>query len=113
MLVAAVGFAMYKYKIQLNWQAALIAILTVVASIFISKSIYDTSYDGQMYHMLAISFLKNNWNPLYNPEFPLSIWIQYYAKASWMLGTYLYVLTPSIEAGKAINLISAVASAFG
>ncbi|WP_201318150.1 hypothetical protein [Paenibacillus sp. EPM92] len=106
------GIAMHRWGISFARTSYALAILGVILSLFMSTSILDTSYDGQVYHILAISSIKEGWNPLYHSAFPLSIWIEHYAKAPWLLAAFFYAYWPSIEVGKATNVICWLASFF-
>lgn len=92
------------------------AALTVAISVFalaitglIAQSIFDTSYDGQNYHMSAILGLMEGWRPLLQneptaPELH-SIWVDTYPKSAWIIQATWSQLT-SLEASKNLNLIA-------
>lgn len=94
-----------------------IAFLILIILTTISSYIYDFSCDGNAYHKLAIGYIKNGWNPtFYNssdfntinkivPNDYQSIWIDHYAKASWLFGATIYSLTNNIESAKVITLL--------
>ncbi|MBD0378919.1 hypothetical protein [Paenibacillus sedimenti] len=75
-----------------------------------SGLIYDTSFDGQGYHQLAAFSIHNGWNPIYEPEFHDSLWVNHYPKGIWVLAAAIYTLTGHLESGKAVNLIVMIAS---
>lgn len=99
---------------------ALIAVwlvITLVASVLISSGFFDISYDGQGYHLEAIIQLSQGWNPFYEttasdilPMKDIVAQVNYFPRFSWFVSTPIYQLTDSIETGKAISIILAVAT---
>ncbi|MBE9009079.1 hypothetical protein IQ250_02535 [Pseudanabaenaceae cyanobacterium LEGE 13415] len=90
-----------------------IALGVIGLSLWVSGSIYDFSWDGQNYHQEAILQLSAGWNPFYrylDQSLDHSIWLNHYAKASWMIQSSLYQMTQHLETAKAINWILLVAS---
>ena len=94
------------------------AILILLFSFMVAGKFYDVTYDGNAYHKLAIGDLKNSWNPVYESvddfqkrtDLELtsntqSIWLDHYAKASWLYGASVYAFTNNIEMGKSINIL--------
>ncbi|MBE5936395.1 MAG: hypothetical protein E7265_00020 [Lachnospiraceae bacterium] len=90
--------------------------LTLIAGNFLSND-----YDGNSYHKMAVGFLKNGWNPLYesantfSPRYfsnetvtSMDIWIDHYGKASWFFASAVYAFTDNIECGKVYNLLSII-----
>ena len=92
------------------WSSFLVAGVIIASSVWGAGVIYDTSFDGQGYHELATSSIHDGWNPLYNSEFPYSLWVGNYPKGAWLLSAAIYTLTGHLESGKAINLIAMIAS---
>lgn len=99
----------------------LVAIAILLVCIYFAGKFYDTSWDGNAYHKLAIGLLKNHWNPLYNtPDGNVSLdilgientgsglWVEAYCKATWFLGASIYFLTGNIETGKAYTIIGMI-----
>ncbi len=89
---------------------------------FIAGHIYSNDWDGNAYHKMAVGFLKNGWNPLYesseafssryfgNSDVPsMSMWVDHYGKGSWYFAASVYALTRNIECGKVYNLLAVVA----
>lgn len=99
-----------------DWRLIGISLLPVGAmillSIWASGYVYDTSFDGQGYHVLASSSMRSGWNPLYHPDFADSIWVVYYPKGAWLTAAAISTLTGHVETGKALNLISMFAAFF-
>jgi hypothetical protein len=81
--------------------------------------IFDTSYDGMAYHEVAIISLRSGWNPLYTAHvvdwwkasFPEAgwlsnyiacdgAWVDFYPKASWILGTTAFSIFDSLNTAK-------------
>lgn len=98
--------------------AIAVALFIVLISCNICGSYYDNSYDGNAYHKLAIGNLKNSWNPVFESadefaartqlelsENTQAIWIDHYAKGSWIFGASVYAVSNNIEMGKSINII--------
>ncbi|MFO7172029.1 MAG: hypothetical protein DIU70_003540 [Bacillota bacterium] len=109
-LAGAGGWALRRQGIPVRWPAVAGACALVAGAVVLSARVYDISYDGQGYHMLAIHALREGWNPLYEPRYPWSLWVTHYPKASWLTGLYFWTFHPAIDAGKATNLIAIVAS---
>lgn len=88
-------------------------ILIICASLLIGNHFYDFSYDGQAYHGDGINGIRNGWNPFYN-RIPESIFSAFvvnpYAKASWVVGGFIYKMTGHFQAAKAGNLILMIAN---
>lgn len=85
-------------------------------------AVYSNDCDGNSYHKMAVGLLKNGWNPIAESadtfgtryfgtsEVQTSgIWIDHYAKASWIFAASVYSLTGNIECGKVYSLLSAIA----
>lgn len=96
----------------------LAAILILIIFIYFAGRFYDTSWDGNGYHKLAIGLLKNQWNPFQNAPTgdailnilgtgnPGSeIWVEAYCKVTWFLGASIYFLTGNIESGKVYTVL--------
>ncbi len=80
----------------------------VIISVVVSLYFYDASYDGQSYHLEAIIQLAQGWNPFYKKlpnTISYAIWVTHFPKASWINASIMYIITGSIESGKAFNLI--------
>jgi hypothetical protein len=78
------------------------------ASILVSNCSFDLSWDGQAYHQEAIIRLAEGWNPFYgtvSEGTAHAALLDHYWKAPWICEATLYVLTGSIEAAKALNLL--------
>lgn len=112
-----------KQKI-INIKTILISIILPIVLIFslinLVGKFYDYTWDGNMYHKAAISYLMEGWNPLKedvneydskseNPKDLLEwsyLWINHYPKASYLFGANVGVITNSNETGKSINILS-------
>jgi hypothetical protein len=87
----------------------------ILFSVTISVIFYDFSSDGHTYHQEAIFLLKTGWNPVYEHhalDAKYGIWISHYAKGLETISATIYSTTNNIEAGKAVNFILVLASAF-
>lgn len=82
---------------------------------------YDTSVDGRTYHQLAIFYLANNYNPIYQELADIKvlsqflsheIWIEHYFKFAEIAQACVYKAIGQIESGKALNYIFAFGAFF-
>jgi hypothetical protein len=96
--------------VGLSAAGPVLGLLIVAGSVAISSFVLDTSYDGQVYHMLAVKAIRDGYNPLYEPIYPASPWVSHYPKASWLMAAFIYTYVPLIDAGKAINLVGMAAA---
>jgi hypothetical protein len=104
---------LFTKKLLLAANLTFLAVLFV--SVILSKSFYDISWDGQVYHQEAVIQLANGWNPFHqisSPEEVHKIWLTHYAKGSWVDAAALYQLTHSIETSKAFNILFIISSFF-
>ena len=133
------GGTVGKYMLPLSFAAAILLtgifyggkigrlyILEIIVSIalfcmlaYFCGMIYDTSWDGNAYHKLAIGLLKNHWNPMNansNKEIIKNliqikskpdhfIWAEAYPKAAWIFGASIYAITENIESGKVYTIL--------
>ena len=104
----------------------LTAIILMVIFAWFSAHIYDTSWDGNDYHKLAVGLLKNGWNPIYQstegqvmqsvvgvPSLQqATLWADCYCKVTWFFASSIYVFTGNIESTKIYTLMI-IACAFG
>jgi len=121
-LTAIFIYFFYKYKSKIQCIiASIIAIIVFAISIYICSHTYDTTWDGNTYHKLAIGMLKDGWNPVYQSAESFinddvtnigieddgrnSIWIEHYPKASWIFSANIYSVTNNIESAKIINIL--------
>lgn len=83
--------------------------------IYLSGHLVDFSYDGNSYHKVAVGFLNNGWDPLYQrpseigqhfPGLGNFTWVECYPKATWIFAASIYAITGNIECGKVYTLIS-------
>lgn len=110
-----VGFLFLESKnLKSAFYSICVFIIIVLGSIIISIMLYDYSFDGRCYHQIAIFYLKNGWNPIYQNMSDLpslkdfliaEIWIENYNKAFEIIGSNFYALTHRLESGKAQNII--------
>ncbi len=127
-LILTIGIVLYllkRWKI-LNIKSFLVSIVLpiflIVTSITVSGQIYDSTWDGNMYHKASIGYLMDGWNPNKEPveEYDMKqerpkmvhelshLWINHYPKASYLFGADIGVVTGRVESGKAINFLSMV-----
>lgn len=80
--------------------------------------VYGREWDGNEYHKMAIGLLKNGWNPvresaaIFAKQYfhsdvvnSYAIWIDHYAKGSWMFSAVVYLITGNLECGKVYQLL--------
>lgn len=115
---------------------SIVAVFCLIgASIAIAGSFYDSSYDGNSYHKVAVGSLKNGWNPVYEDVASFNsqqgshtvtgakglsdedvgrmwLWINHYPKGGWVFAANIYSITGNIEAGKATSLLIILATFF-
>lgn len=87
----------------------LILVTTTFVGYFLSKTIYDLSWDGRDYHQRAIYELMQGWNPIYEYQDTgyeyRNAWLNHYPKGPWIAAASLNLLSGNIEVGKTINLL--------
>ena len=103
---------------------SLIFLFLVLIVPFLFSWTYDYTADGNSYHKMAIGFMKEGWNPIYessldfqkgkdifqiDPVTNINKWIDHYPKATWTVGAAMYSYTGSIESGKSLNFLLMVA----
>lgn len=90
--------------------------LVFVISTYIAYKLYDVSWDGREYHQIAIFYIANGWNPIYQkiadlielkPFLSHEIWVEHYLKFAEITAGVFYKTFGNIESGKAINYIMA------
>lgn len=91
---------------------------------YVVGKVYDTAWDGNAYHKLAIGLLKNGWNPLKElPSLEISegkgtfssgntLWCESYCKATWFFGASVYAMTGNIECGKGYTILGILCAFF-
>lgn len=79
---------------------------------------YDTSWDGQGYHQVAVIALKNGWNPardsgiILPQNLPGQVFAEGYPSALWEIQSSIYSFTDKINSAKITNLFILVVSFF-
>lgn len=88
----------------------LAALLTAI-SFWLAGLMHDFSSDGQNYHQLGILHLMGGWNPIWSPmEESISRLVINYPKASWKVSAALAASFGSVELGKGLCFILAIAA---
>ena len=114
-------YSQKKILLILGGISIIISVAIASASLF-----YDTTYDGNNYHKVAVGSLKNGWNPNYelieefnvsdknslvlNPNNGTWLWTNHYAKGYWYYAASIYSLTNNIESGKSLYFILVIAA---
>lgn len=94
-----------------------ITLLTYTLSLGIALTFFDGSYDGLSYHQEAVIRLAQGWNPVfenaekYGPLGHQKL-VEYFPKASWIVGAATFLLTGKIETGKLFVLAMMAAAWF-
>ena len=107
-------------QIRVEKISIIISISVILFAIFVSLNFFDTSWDGMSYHFDAIRGLANGWNPvyeyghvIYNPD-NTDLWINYFPKTSWYVGTVFYKTfrDPNVTKASHITLSFSAAAYF-
>lgn len=90
--------------------SALVAVLVWALCAYICTVLYDSSCDGNWYHMEIVANLFNGWNPYRNPSGIVSyeLWAEHYSKAMEMVGACLMMITQRIQSSKAVMPVLAI-----
>lgn len=121
------GFQKYTKSETTRSAVALVLFVVVGAGGLLASFFYDFSGDGQAYHQPSIMALTSGWNPFHqyfiadwNRDFAHSIttalFVDHYAKASWITASAIYKFTHVLESAKIFNFIYLAATfliAFG
>lgn len=77
---------------------------------FICTELYDSSCDGNLYHMEIVANIYNGWNPYLHSTSITSDepWAEHYAKAMEIVGACLMFVTQQIQSTKAVTMVLAV-----
>lgn len=122
-LILALAFYLLKYIFLIHYIAFFFTLMIVSFSLILSNQLYDFSWDGQWYHQPAIMALASGWNPFshhflsdWNSNFAENItseiYINHYAKSSWIIQSIIFKVTNSFESAKALSLLYAFATFF-
>jgi len=108
--------------------ALLILILAFGVSVLGARAMFDGSWDGMVYHQLAIVAFRDGWNPTVDPHLldwltkqtnvPAfvvqalgddslagdSIWSNHFPKGAWVMASIVAKATGSLDSGKAFQL---------
>lgn len=89
--------------------------LIIAVAFFYYSHFHETTYDGGYYHGNAMVEMLNGWNPFYEAdnylETGVTIWSDYYPKASWFFGANLIQLFNHLSAGMILSVFSALMTA--
>lgn len=114
-----------------SWEKAIVimaggvSFAALVISCMIAAQFIDWSYDGNMYHKIAVVALADGWNPLkgtvadtdtflsvYDVGANAALWIDHYAEGVWAFSACIYSLTHDLEMAKCYTLLAMFAVAF-
>lgn len=105
-LVSSLVFVLARWVQPISWLAYVIAAVVAAGAIAANVLVYDTSYDGQVYHALAVLQLQEGWNPFYDPTYATSPYVRHYPKAPWMIGNFFYTFIRYFDVAKTTNILS-------
>ncbi len=91
-------------------RAVAIAALALAACWLACALLYDTSWDGESYHLPGLLAIAQGWNPIYDSSDIGPANLQ--ANGLWTLRAALYAVTGSAEGAKALNFAFALAALF-
>lgn len=105
--------------------AGALSLAALVISCMIAAQFIDWSYDGNMYHKVAVVALADGWNPLkgtvadtdtflsvYDAGANAALWIDHYAEGIWAFSACIYSLTHDLEMAKCYTLLAMFAVGF-
>lgn len=98
---------------------AILIVWIVILLLFSYYRIFnECTYDGAYYHGDAIVNMLNGWNPFLEADMHkvtgVTVWADYYPKATWIFGANLIKLFNNLSAGMIINLlVSAALAVYG
>lgn len=121
--VTTAGLAVWLVRLHgPRWWVAWIAVIGAASMVFLPSAVLgervlDGTWDGQWFHQEAVIQLADGWNPFRADLDPADvsregarIRINGYAKATWLWGAPLFLLTDRIETAKAFSFPLAVAA---
>lgn len=130
-VLVAIGLCLYKP--ERRWvSSTAIAVALLLVTALLSNVVPDPTWDGNMYHKVAMVALHDGWNPWRFPELSdwmkaqhaleysnavwdsniADSWISHYPNVSWLFGAAMLDYGFGWESAKAISLLLAVATAF-
>lgn len=94
-------------KIKWRYMIGILLIFYIIIIILgvINNFVWDSSYDSLAYHQEGIIRLKNGWNPFYEQNENIDIWVKHYTKAPWIFAASIYTITGRIESAKILTML--------
>jgi len=114
LLIATVSFFFFIKEKSLFLPTFLLSISIYLSSFFIASSFFDYSWDGMAYQKEAILCLHDGWNLVFQDSnqysktygrWSASLWLDHYPSSSWIIQTYFFSITHSLEASKLTNYL--------
>lgn len=97
-----------------DWRRAMGAggagVLYVIVAILLCSLVYDTTFDGMLYHYDISVMLAEGWNPVYDSSADVSLWIVHYAKVMELIGATVLAFTDNLQSIKCVNFMLAGAA---
>ncbi len=86
-------------------------------TLIFTQGFYDTSFDGNWYHMDAVYNIMAGWNPVYTQLLPEQTsycepYLNHFPKCSWIYGANVSMFFGLIETGKSGTLLLIIAGLF-
>jgi hypothetical protein len=95
---------------QIPGRVAAVTAGTLAATWVVAAILYDTSFDGESYHLPALLALADGWNPFYATTSVTPANLQ--ANGMWTVRAALLAVTGSVEGAKAVNMVFPIAALF-
>lgn len=100
-------YFLFKDRQAITWKFLILTLVLFYVSIillgFLNNWIWDYSYDSLSYHQEGVIRLKDGWNPIYDANANVNIWVKHCAKAPWVFAANIYFITGRIESAKLLN----------
>ena len=101
-------------KINKNNFISIIIVWVLIILLFLYyRNFNECTYDGAFYHGNAIVHMLDGWNPFLQADqhkiTGVTVWADYYPKATWFFGANLIKLFNNLSAGMIINLLVSIA----
>ncbi|PAF46341.1 hypothetical protein BKH41_09285 [Helicobacter sp. 12S02232-10] len=116
-----VGFITLVFRNKNYIACSILFCFILIGSILLALILWDSSFDGRTYHQMAIYYLSNGWNPIYQKMADVSslklflseeLWIENYSKFGEIVASNFVQVFKNIEVGKALNYIVCIAAFF-
>lgn len=108
------------FALKLFILVIIFSVLFLFMSCFVASRNFDYSFDSMAYHKLAVGLMSDGWNPVYENSADFvtrtgtfynmipdvqSLWLDHYAKITWIFSALIYKITGNIETSKILPII--------